>query len=60
MLFLKRWVLFVFTWWQLNNPAVREFRGVSVDAIRFLPVFLGWWRSAELESASWLHKEGGE
>lgn len=39
--FLKRWVLFVFTWWQLNDPAVREFRGVSVDVICFLPVFLG-------------------
>lgn len=29
--FLKRRVLFVFTWWQLNNPAVREFGRGFID-----------------------------
>lgn len=33
--FLKRWVLFVFIWWQLNNPVVREFGGVFIDMILF-------------------------
>lgn len=33
--FLKRRVLFVFIWWQLNNPAVREFERVFIDIIFF-------------------------
>lgn len=60
-MFLKRWVSFVFLWWQLNNPAVREFGGLFIDMIFFFGRCC-WLvdMSVTKERGSWAKKEKGK
>lgn len=60
-MFLKRWVSFVFLWWQLNNPAVREFGGVFIDRIFFSgPCYWLVEVTEAKEMGSWAKKEEGK